>query len=447
MLVLTPSGYRDVEILAVGDEVCAFDVVTGAPITNTIENIDRWEYKDGAIIGYNAVTGDEIGPQFAQWQWFSINGEFSLFGEQSIWVDGNHVTHAKHLIVGQTIHDDHNGDVVIQSIDPVDGPSIWYRFDISGDHSYIADRVTFHNASRFWVGGTGTWDLSTTTHWASGSNGSGGQSAPGSADTVTIDGSSGAGTITPSFGGSGTFQSLTCGAMGMTLEFSTNNDSITLTSSSPFSGTGTGTRTVHLGNGTWSISTTAGGATVWNFTTTTNLTFSANSSILDFTGAAAGLQTFVTGGLTYSTLKISGSRFNTGFTISGVGTIGTLNISAAATVTTGNTLVITTLSQNAQLALIVPSGGTLTITNAATITGTIANPCAILPSVNSSQATISCASGTFTGVYCAIEDTVFSGGATFTFTNSFDLGKNSGATITAPPVAQRSLVVARGTPY
>jgi hypothetical protein len=51
-------------------------------------------------------------------------------------------------------------------------------------------------ASRFWVGGSGTWDATTTTHWATTSGGAGGASAPTSADDVFLDASSGAGTVT-----------------------------------------------------------------------------------------------------------------------------------------------------------------------------------------------------------------------------------------------------------
>lgn len=46
-------------------------------------------------------------------------------------------------------------------------------------------------ATRYWVGGTGTWDASSTTHWASSSGGSSGASAPTSADVVVFDSSSG----------------------------------------------------------------------------------------------------------------------------------------------------------------------------------------------------------------------------------------------------------------
>lgn len=42
-------------------------------------------------------------------------------------------------------------------------------------------------ASRFWVGGTGNWDASTTTNWAATSGGAGGQSVPTSVDNVTFD--------------------------------------------------------------------------------------------------------------------------------------------------------------------------------------------------------------------------------------------------------------------
>lgn len=53
-------------------------------------------------------------------------------------------------------------------------------------------------ANRFWVGGTGTWDSTDTTHWSTLSGGGGGASAPGSADTAIFDASSGGGTVTPS---------------------------------------------------------------------------------------------------------------------------------------------------------------------------------------------------------------------------------------------------------
>src|SRR3989344_4274244 len=51
-------------------------------------------------------------------------------------------------------------------------------------------------ASRFWVGGTGNWDATDTSHWAASSGGSSGASVPTSSDDVTLDASSGGGTMT-----------------------------------------------------------------------------------------------------------------------------------------------------------------------------------------------------------------------------------------------------------
>jgi hypothetical protein len=63
-------------------------------------------------------------------------------------------------------------------------------------------------ANRFWVGGTGTWDDSDTSHWSASSGGASGASAPTSADDVFINGSSGAGVITGQ--ATADFKSLVC---------------------------------------------------------------------------------------------------------------------------------------------------------------------------------------------------------------------------------------------
>jgi len=49
-------------------------------------------------------------------------------------------------------------------------------------------------ATYYWVGGTGTWNASSTTNWASGSGGSGGAGFPTSADDVIFDNNSNTGT-------------------------------------------------------------------------------------------------------------------------------------------------------------------------------------------------------------------------------------------------------------
>ena len=42
-------------------------------------------------------------------------------------------------------------------------------------------------ATRYWVGGAGTWDATTTTNWSASSGGAGGASAPTSADNVIFN--------------------------------------------------------------------------------------------------------------------------------------------------------------------------------------------------------------------------------------------------------------------
>jgi len=51
-------------------------------------------------------------------------------------------------------------------------------------------------ADRYWVGGTGTWNNSTTTNWAASSGGAGGETVPTSTDNVIFDSNSGSGTVT-----------------------------------------------------------------------------------------------------------------------------------------------------------------------------------------------------------------------------------------------------------
>ena len=55
-------------------------------------------------------------------------------------------------------------------------------------------------ANKFWVGGTGTWDATTTTNWSLTSGGAGGAAVPTSADAVIIDSLSGTGTCTMTVG-------------------------------------------------------------------------------------------------------------------------------------------------------------------------------------------------------------------------------------------------------
>jgi len=192
-------------------------------------------------------------------------------------------------------------------------------------------------ANRFWVGGAGTWDASDTTHWAATSNGAGGQSVPGVADTVTFDASSGGGTVTVNTNLS--VVSITMGAFTGTLDFATNNNSPTM---STFNCSGTGTRTLNMGSGTWTI--TGSNATIWTTSTATNLTLDPGSSTVNCTySGATGTRTIITNTAAINNLKVSAGTdvvtFNSTFRcadldftgFSGTGTIGAGSISGSLT--------------------------------------------------------------------------------------------------------------------
>lgn len=149
-------------------------------------------------------------------------------------------------------------------------------------------------ANRYWVGGSGTWDASTTTNWSATSGGAGGASAPTSADDVFFDSSSGA-SPTVTIG-----SNAVCGAVTIT---------------APTSGTLT-----------------------FAFSTTGKIQYNGNwsspASLFATTGAGANATS--TGAISYvgsgsSTLTTNGYSFPTNF---GVNTsTGTLTLGSALTTT------------------------------------------------------------------------------------------------------------------
>lgn len=266
-------------------------------------------------------------------------------------------------------------------------------------------------AARFWVGGSGTWDNSSTTHWSTTTGGASGAAAPTSADAVTFDGNSGASaviTVNANVTAASVVLGVTGGNFTGTLDFATNNNSPTFGS---FGFSGSGTRTLNMGSGTWTI--TAAGSS-WNMSTITGLTFNANSSNLTFTAVSGSVTTFLGGGatLTYSTITLAANASGGDFFFNGAATIGTLNVTGSRYVRfqSSTTYTITTLN----------------------VTGSGAAPVTLKSSTDSTSATLSIASGTTSIAWAAIRDMTCSGGATFAATNSFDLGRNTGITIAAP---------------
>lgn len=275
-------------------------------------------------------------------------------------------------------------------------------------------------ASRFAVCAvTCTWDGSSTTMWSASSGGVTGASVPGSSDTVTLDAATCVGgvTCTVTVNTTVTVQQIVFGACtasttGCILDFSANNNNVTLTADPGFNGSGTGVRNLKMGNGLWTMTGGAGG-TPWQMGTTTNLTFAANSSTLLFSGTSSSTKNGTFGGLTYNIVQIGANTSYGSFNIGGANTFGTLTITAPNVVT-------------------FPFNTTQTVTNAINWVGTSSAQISVASNSSATAATISTASGAPTMTWTALRFLTFSGGATFTATNSFNLGGTTGITITAP---------------
>lgn len=177
-------------------------------------------------------------------------------------------------------------------------------------------------ADRYWVGGTGTWNTSTTTNWSATSGGAGGASAPTTADNVFFDANSGTGTVTLS--GATTLNNLDCTGFSGTF-------------------TGTGQKTLYGTTFTLSATMTMSATNVWSLVC-------ATSSSVSITTAGKTLQTLQVGNNSNSatvfnfiddvsvtaTLSTSQGTINTnGVTINAA----TLNPSQITTVNFGNSTI------------------------------------------------------------------------------------------------------------
>lgn len=411
MRVLTPSGYKSPVSLANGDDVCAFDAATGAAIVNAVENIDFVDYAEWC----RWWQCEETVPPF---NWVHVNGSFLLFCEQSIWRNGTNVCHARDLVVGDEIYDDEDRPITITSIEvSEDRDRVWYRFDISGDHCYIVDGLTVHNASRFWVGGTGSLTPSNTANWSAATGGTTGASVPGSADTATWDVSSGGGTTTLNFGGTWTVQSVTMGAFTGTWDNSVNNNNVTVSANgNAFNGSGAGARAINLGAATYTL--TSSGSCAWQFGTATNLTYSGSSANIVFSGASNGIRSIQSstaglshGNVTFGPTSGSGRSQVNGTTVANI-TLASLSITAPNYVE-------------------FPSSAATTITAALNWAGSSSAQIGIAVFSPGSSGTINVAAGSL-AQWCAFRDVTFTGSPSAS--SSFDLGNNSGITITAPSV-------------
>lgn len=147
-------------------------------------------------------------------------------------------------------------------------------------------------ANRYWVGGTGTWDTTDTTHWSASSGGSNGASVPTSSDSVFFD------------SGSGSPGTITCTGVLNCLDFTTSVSGWTITQTSA-------TISVY-GNFTLNSGTT------WSLNNQLIFAATTGTPTITTNGVSIGGPVVVNNTLTSTTQAIVGAFTSTfAFTVSG----------------------------------------------------------------------------------------------------------------------------------
>ena len=276
-------------------------------------------------------------------------------------------------------------------------------------------------ATCFWVGG-GSHVWSTTASWASASNGTGGTCAAtggyphNAADSGTLDSNSGGGTVT--FDAPISISNITMSAFTGTLTNATNNVQITLSGS--LTSSGSGTRTLNCGTATW-IFTNGGGSPVI-FAGATNFTDTCTSAIFSFQPAS------ITSVITISAFTSEAGLPTLDFETPSAGSQAypyALSLTTAATIA-GLTAV------NSPFVTLTAST-TLTITNAPSLSGSLAAPLILGASgaAGANQVTITTGAG-FTCGYCGFFGIALTNAPTVPFANAWNFSRNTNVNVTAP---------------
>lgn len=387
--IKTPTGYKDLSTIQVGDEVCAFDNAI-----NKVEAIDLWT----AEANDYENQGDFI--------YYLINGTYKFYKNQLVYCNGDeNAVHAFQLTIGDTIYNEDDNPIKVVSVEELTSETQWYRLTISNDHTYILDGVMVHNAILYWVGGGSSvnWSAVSNTNWSLTSGGALlPTTIPTSVDDVRFDfGSANStisvaitilsftktsgytGTITRSAGltvaGNFTDNTASAWAGSQTLQISATS---TMTSGgqiwgAPLTFNGTSTKTL-LGN--WSVTALSiiGGTTTLIKTTAETLTVTGGMSIGNgFNGTADVILTGGTwsggNGFGCASLTIAGNVTISSGTVLATSTLtyssGTVTVSAGTFNLSGNCTLNTAGITWSSISVI--SSGIYTLNSLLTVTGTL----------------------------------------------------------------------------
>lgn len=337
-------------------------------------------------------------------------------------------------------------------------------------------------ANRYWVGGAGTWNTTSTTNWSAASGGAGGASVPTAADAVFFDQAGtytvtctgalaclditvSAGVVTFATGTAPTFaisgsMSLLAGTVWSTAGALTFNatstgktittNGVTIAGAITFNGVGGGWTLGSALSATGALTVTAGSLTTANYSVSAASLSSSNSNTRSIslgsstiTLTSAGLSLTNTTGLTFNAgtsqinlnaasssispggLTFNNITFNGSGSISGSATINNLSIK------NNNATGVVSLTLPNDLLYSVSVNGTLTMSGNGS---TAASRTALYSNLFATTSTITCNAVSLSDA--DFRDVVFAGncisGGNVTGTRFGDLGGNSTITFTTP---------------
>ena len=176
-------------------------------------------------------------------------------------------------------------------------------------------------ATYYWVGGSGTWDNTSTTNWAASSGGAGGAGPPNSADNVFFDANSGtAATVTVASTAACNICTFTKSDLNLslsgnvsftdTIDFAAgtitlNNNKLTLVR---FLSSYTATRTVAFGTG--DITLTGNNTTIWNVASATGFAYTGTPTVNCTYSGATGTRTISQGASGAAATEANSVSFN-----------------------------------------------------------------------------------------------------------------------------------------
>lgn len=158
-------------------------------------------------------------------------------------------------------------------------------------------------ATYYWVGGSGTWDNTSNTNWASSSGGAGGAGVPNNTDTVNFDSNSGTAAVVD-VTATATCLACTINKADINLSLSgspTFADSISLVAGTVTLNSYTLTCFRFLSNyttarsiafGTGNITLTGNNATIWNLADIANFTYTGTPTVRSTYSGSTGSRTF-----------------------------------------------------------------------------------------------------------------------------------------------------------